>query len=68
VRYFGVPDASADPENCTQTESFAHELLSAFIRSHSLYVWVGSAMNAMLTKLRGEASGVVTFGAPRFWL
>src|SRR6476661_3437174 len=66
IRYFELPARSVDPVNCTHTESLAHELLSAFSRSQSLYVCVGSAMKASLTSLAGAGSGDVTFGAPRF--
>src|SRR3954462_1991462 len=68
MRYAATPAAVVEFLNCTQTESFAKLLPSAFNRIHSLYVWVGSATNGTSTKLAGFAAGAGAFAAPAFGL
>src|SRR4051812_34378485 len=46
---FCTPATSVAPENCTHTESFAHEFATALSRIQSLYVWVGSAKKRSAT-------------------
>ena len=61
----GRPASSVDPENCTHTESFAYEFWSAFNRIQSLYLYVGSGVDQILTEPAGFEDGTSTLAAPR---